>query len=80
MTEPVFMPLLLQHAVVLLIVAAAAAVLLRQAFASFWGRGSKLGSCCSKGCDAQLKPEEPTGERLVFLPVDSLTRNRSPRA
>jgi len=70
------MQLWIQHTVVLLIVAAAAFVLLRQVLATLRGRGGKLGSCCAKGCDAQLKPEPRPGERIVFLPVESLTRSR----
>ena len=70
------MPLWTQHILVLLIAAGAAFVLLRQAVATFRGRGNKLGSCCAKGCDAQLKPPQPTGERIVFVPVESLTRSR----
>jgi hypothetical protein len=61
---------------VLLIVAAAAFVLLRQALATLRGRGGKLGSCCAKGCDAQLKSQQPSADRIVFLPVESLTRSR----
>jgi hypothetical protein len=70
------MPLWTQHTLVLLIAAGAAFVLLRQAFATFRGRGNKLGSCCAKGCDAQLKSQQQSGERLAFLPVESLTRPR----
>ena len=70
------MPLWTQHTLALLIAAGAALVLLRQAVATFRGRGNKLGSCCAKGCDAQLKSEQFSGERLVFVPVESLTRSR----
>jgi hypothetical protein len=64
-----------QHILVLLIVAGAMLVLVRQALATFRGRGGKLGSCCAKGCDAHSNPK-PSGERIAFLPVDSLTRSR----
>ena len=71
------MPIWIQHTLVLLIVAGAAVVLLRQGIASVRGRGNKLGSCCAKGCDAQLKSQkQESGERIVFLPVESLTRSR----
>ena len=69
------MSLTVQHLLVLLLVAGAAFVLLRQGVAAFRGRGNKLGSCCAKGCDAQLKSQQPT-ERIAFLPVESLTRSR----
>ena len=69
------MSLTAQHILVLLVVAAAAFVLLRQGIASIRGRGSKLGSCCAKGCEAQLKSQQPA-ERIAFLPVESLTRSR----
>ena len=69
------MPLWLQHTLVLLLVAAAAFVLLRQVLTTLRGRGNKIGSCCAKGCDPH--PKHPTsGERIVFLPSDSLTRTR----
>ena len=69
------MPLWSQHILVLLMVAGALAVLVRQAVSTLRGRGGKLGSCCAKGCDAQ-RPPHREGERIVFLPVDSLTRSR----
>ena len=69
------MPLWVQHSLVLLIVVAAMFVLLRQGLASLRGRG-KLGSCCAKGCDAQVAPKGGT-ERIVFVPVESLSRPRS---
>ena len=70
------MPLVAQHILVLLIAAGAAFVLLRQGIASVRGRGSKLGSCCAKGCEAQVKPQQP-GERIAFVPVESLVRPRA---
>jgi hypothetical protein len=69
------MPLWIQHILVLLVVAGAAIVLLRQGIASVRGRG-KLGSCCAKGCEAQVAPKRDV-ERIVFVPVESLSRPRS---
>jgi hypothetical protein len=69
------MPLWMQHTFVLVVVAVAAFVLLRQLIATLRGRGNKLGSCCAKGCDPHPKPQSP-GERLVFLPSESLVRSR----
>ena len=70
------MPLWIQHILVLLIVVAALLVLLRQAVGKLRGRGGKLGSCCDKGCEAHVAPK-PGGERMDFLPVESLTRSRT---
>lgn len=69
------MPLWAQHTLVLLIAAAAMFVLLRQVLASLRGR-TKLGSCCAKGCEPQVAPNRDV-ERVVFLPVESLSRPRS---
>ena len=69
------MPLWAQHILVLLIVAGAALVLLRWGIGSLRGRGNKLGSCCAKGCDPQPAPGHQ-GERIAFVPVESLTRPR----
>lgn len=69
------MPLWLQHLLVLLAVAAAAAFVLWQAYRSLVGRRSKLGSCCDKGCAEQAPPKQPA-ERIVFLPVESLTARK----
>ena len=74
MAHAVRMPLWAQHILVLLIVAAATIFLLRQGIASLRGRG-KLGSCCAKGCEAQAAPKAGA-ERIVFLPVESLSRPR----
>ena len=71
------MALWAQHILVLLIVAAAAIVLIRHAVASLRGRGGTLGSCCAKGCDPAPTSRSP-GERVAFIPVESLTRSRRP--
>lgn len=68
------MPNWLQHIFVLLMAAGAAFVVARQAVATLRGRGGKIGSCCAKGCDPT--PAKPTGERIAFLPAESLTRSR----
>ena len=72
------MPLWLQHLLVLAAVAGAAVFFVRQAVATFRAGKGGFGSCCAKGC--QPKPEshaseQPT-EKIVFLPVDALTRRR----
>ena len=73
------MPLIAQHVLVLLIAAGAAFVLVRQGIASVRGRGSKLGSCCAKGCDAggtNGAPAKPPEQRIVFMPVDMLRKRQ----
>ena len=67
------MPLWAQHILVLLAVVTAVAVLVRQGVATLRGRGGKIGSCCAKGCAADVPKAE--GERIVFLPVESLGRS-----
>ena len=74
------MALWLQHALVLALVAVALTVVVRQAVGTLRLRHGKIGSCCAKGCgaaadDARKPPGKP-GERIVFLPVESLTRKR----
>lgn len=74
------MPLWLQHILVLALVAAALTVIIRQAIGTLRLRHGKIGSCCAKGCGAPENtgktPAKPAGERIVFLPVESLTRKR----
>lgn len=71
------MPVWTQHILAILIVAMAIFALLRQGLATLRGRGGKLGSCCAEGCNAHAN-RKPPGERIVFLPVESLTRSRRP--
>jgi len=71
----------LQHLVVALIALACVAFIARQAFKTLTLRRSKLGACCSKGCDAGEKaatptPQKPATERVQFLPVEMLSRKR----
>jgi hypothetical protein len=74
-------PLWIQNVLVLLIVAGAAAIVLRNAIASLRGSPARLGSCCAKGCAAAAAATAPdatkkSGERIVFLPVESLARRK----
>lgn len=71
------MSLWLQHLLVLLAVAGATTVIVRQAVATFRQQKGGFGSCCAKGCPTETKPR-PAGERIIFLPVESL-RTRTPR-
>ncbi len=67
------MPLWAQHLLVLLAVAGAAAFLLRQSYRTLVGKRSNLGSCCDRGCASDPAPAKQPTERIVFLPVESLT-------
>jgi hypothetical protein len=72
------MPMWLQHLLVLAAVAGAAAYVLRQAVATLRAGKGGFGSCCAKGCQSHAQPpQKPAStERVVFLPVESLTRRR----
>ena len=75
------MPLWLQHLLVLLIVAGCVSWVVWQGVRTLFGRRSKLGSCCAKGCspaqdqDAKSQQKRPS-ERIAFIPVEMLTRRR----
>jgi hypothetical protein len=73
------MPLWLQNLIVFLAVGGCLAYVVRQGVGTFFGKKSRVGSCCAKGCssDAQAaKPQQGRGERIVFLPVEALSRKR----
>jgi hypothetical protein len=74
------MPLWCQHLLVIALVLGAGFVVVRQAIGTLRLRHGKLGSCCAKGCDANKPPADSSkrsaGERIVFLPVESLARRR----
>ena len=75
------MAMWLQHLLVLVAVAAAAVVIVRQAIGTLRAGKGGFGSCCAKGCSAHLaqQPKDSRakpGERVVFLPVESLSRRR----
>ena len=68
-----------QHLLVFAIVTACVAVVALQAVSSLRGKKSKLGSCCSKGCqppDSQQPPANAKTERIHFLPVEMLSRKK----
>ena len=71
------MAISLQHLVVFAIVAFALFVTVRNALSTLRRGTGKFGSCCAKGCAANEAGGKPQpGERLVFLPVESLKRKR----
>ena len=70
------MPLWTQHVVALALVAFALFVVARQAIGTLRLRHGRIGSCCAKGCASghgDAKPK-PAGDRIVFLPLESLAR------
>ena len=69
------MPLWFQHLLVLAAVVGAAIYVVRQAVATLRAGKGGFGSCCAKGCQSQSQPT-PSIERVVFLPVESLSRLR----
>jgi hypothetical protein len=73
------MPLWTQHLLVLALVAFAAFVVIRQAMGTLRLRHGKLGSCCAKGCGPTAAPPSKASERIVFLPVEALSRKRTGR-
>ena len=74
------MSLALQHLLVLVIVAACLGVVGVQAVRTLRGKKSKMGSCCAKGCEAQLSEQQHQQQaatqtaRVHFLPADALRR------
>jgi hypothetical protein len=69
------MPLLAQHIIVLCLVAACCALIGWQGFRTLAGKGSKLGSCCSKGCGEATKDSQ-AAPKTHFIPVESLGRRK----
>jgi hypothetical protein len=67
------MPLWLQHLLVFAIVLACGAFAVRQGVRSLTLRKGKLGTCCAKGCDAELP------SAAVFVTSDSIRVIRKSR-
>jgi hypothetical protein len=75
------MSIQLQHLLVLVIVSGAFAFVAWQALRSLRGKSSSVGSCCSRGCgETMRRAEQPAAvappPRVVFLPVERLTRKK----
>jgi hypothetical protein len=69
------MSILLQNLVILTLVAACLGYVGWQAARTLYGKKSRLGSCCAKGC---ATPKSTTAaDKIVFLPVEMLRRKRS---
>ena len=67
------MPLWLQNLIVLTLVAACLAYTVYQGARSLYGKKSRLGSCCAKGCAPAPSTGVPT-EKIHFLPVEMLRK------
>ena len=70
------MPLWLQHTLVLTLVGACLAYAIYQAVRSLFGKPSRIGSCCAKGCLTTPAPRTGATERIVFLPSDALRKRK----
>jgi hypothetical protein len=70
------MHLWLQNLIVFTAVLSCLAFVGRQAFQSLRGRKSKMGNCCSKGCTPATPSAGSPAERIVFMPVEMLSRRK----
>jgi hypothetical protein len=68
------MPLWLQHLLVLALVGCCLTWIGYQSLRTLWGKRSRVGSCCSKGCAAQ--PPAESGQKIIFLPAEMLRKRR----
>jgi len=69
------MPLWLQNLIVLALVTACLAYAVYQGVRSLYGKKSRLGSCCGKGC-ASTQPSPSSAQKIHFLPADMLRKRR----
>jgi hypothetical protein len=51
-------------------------VIARGAIGTLRLRHGKIGSCCAKGCGTAAN-QKRAGERIVFVPIDALTKRKS---
>jgi hypothetical protein len=71
------MPLWLQHSLVLLLVGLCLAWTLFQSARTLFGKRSRLGKCCSRGCDTKPTETKPTESkpRTTYIPLSSLKKH-----
>ncbi len=62
-----------QNLLALTLVGLCLAYVIWQAFASLRGKRSKLGSCCSKGCNPPATAPSKS-EKIIFFPSDMLLK------
>jgi len=67
---------LAQHLVVILLVAGCLGFVVWQTVRTLRGKRSRIGSCCAKGCAETAKPQAAKTERIVFMPVEMLSRRK----
>jgi hypothetical protein len=67
----------LQHLLVLTLVLACATFVVWQTVRTLRGKGSRVGSCCAKGCGGGTEQmNQGQAQRVVFLPVETLRKTR----
>jgi hypothetical protein len=69
------MPVWLQHVLVISLALTCLGLVVRQMVGTLRGGKGVLGKCCAKGCDAAA-PQKKSGERVVFMPVEMLSKRR----
>ena len=69
------MTLWLQNIFVFAVVGACACAVFWQGARTLYGKKSKLGSCCSRGC-AEEKPEKVETQKVHFVPVELLSKRK----
>ena len=70
------MPVWLQHVLVISLALVCVALVVRQLVGTLRGGKSVLGKCCAKGCEPIEAKKEGRGERVVFMPVEMLSKRK----
>jgi len=71
------MSIFLQHLLVLAFVGVCFGAVGWQGVKILFGKRSRLGSCCAKGCEAVKESQQkPAGEKVQFIPADMLGRRK----
>ena len=65
------MAIWIQNLVVLMLAGACATFVMWQFWRTFYGKRSRVGSCCAKGCGS-VAADQTKSQRIVFLPVEML--------
>ena len=65
----------IQNLLVILAVAACLWVVIRQGARTFYGKRSRLGSCCSKGCGSEPAKKD-SGQNVQFIPSELLVKRK----
>ena len=67
---------LLQHILALSLVAICVAYVGWQGIQAFRGKRSRVGSCCAKGCTPADQKGQAATPKVVYFPVEMLSRKR----